>query len=177
MRSRSPRSRTGDPADRTFDTLIAGTAWHWTDPVAGAAKAALTLRPGGRLVLFRNAFRPAREVAEAFTAVYARVLPDSPIYRQAMAGPASYAGLVAEASDGLAQSGAFGEPEQWHFGWDRHYTREEWLDQVPTFGGHGRLPSAELDALLAGLGDAIDVMGGSFTMPCTALVLTSVRTS
>src|SRR5882762_1044532 len=29
-----------DPAGRTFDTVIAGTAWHWIDPVAGAAKAA-----------------------------------------------------------------------------------------------------------------------------------------
>ncbi|WP_031227219.1 class I SAM-dependent methyltransferase [Streptomyces roseochromogenus] len=166
-----------DPAGRIFDTLIAGTAWHWIDPVAGAAKAARTLRPGARLALFWNAFRPAREVAEAFGAVYARVLPDSPIYQRAMAGPQSSVGVLARASGGLAQSGAFGEPEQWHFDWDRHYTREEWLDQVPTFGGHGRLPSAELDALLAGLGDAIDAIGGSFTMHYTALVLTSVRTS
>ncbi|AKJ15363.1 hypothetical protein ABB07_36475 [Streptomyces incarnatus] len=31
------------------------------------------------------------------------------------------------------------------------------------------------DALLTGLGDAIDSMGGAFTMHCTALVLTGVR--
>ncbi|WP_369368472.1 class I SAM-dependent methyltransferase [Streptomyces sp. CG4] len=164
-----------DPAGRTFDTLIAGTAWHWIDPVAGAAKAARTLRPGGRLALFWNAFRPTRDVAEAFAAVYARVLPASPIYQRAMAGPESYAGMVARMSDGLARSGAFDAPEQWHFDWDRRYTRDAWLDQVPTFGGHGRLPPAELDALLAGLADAIDAMGGSFTMHYTALVLTSVR--
>ncbi len=24
-----------DPADRAFDALVAGTAWHWVDPVAG----------------------------------------------------------------------------------------------------------------------------------------------
>lgn len=37
------------PAGRQFDAVIAGTAWHWVDPVAGAAKAAQVLRPGGRL--------------------------------------------------------------------------------------------------------------------------------
>jgi SAM-dependent methyltransferase len=35
-----------DPADRTFDAVIAAQAWHWVDPVAGAAKAAAVLRPG-----------------------------------------------------------------------------------------------------------------------------------
>ncbi|MEU9476048.1 class I SAM-dependent methyltransferase [Streptomyces sp. NPDC048191] len=166
-----------DPAGRTFDMLIAGTAWHWVDPVAGAAKAARVLRPGGRLALFWNAFRPAPEVAGAFVAVYARVLPESPIHQRAMAGPESHAVVVARAADGLERTGAFGEPEQWHFDWDRRYTRDEWLDQVPTFGGHGRLPPARLEALLTGLGDAVDALGGAFTMHYTALAVTSVRVS
>ncbi|WP_244203421.1 class I SAM-dependent methyltransferase, partial [Streptomyces rhizosphaericus] len=38
-----------DPAGRHFDAVIAGQAWHWVDPVAGAAKAAQVLRPGARL--------------------------------------------------------------------------------------------------------------------------------
>ncbi|MGW2419518.1 class I SAM-dependent methyltransferase [Streptomyces sp. NPDC001709] len=166
-----------DPAGRTFDILIAGTAWHWIDPVAGAVKAAHTVRPDGRLALFWNAFRPAPEVAEAFGAVYARVLPDSPVYQRGMAGPQSYSVVIAPASDGLRQSGAFTEPEEWHFDWDRHYTRDAWLDQVPTFGGHGQLPPDELEAVLTGIGDAIDAMGGAFTMHYTTLVLTSVRVS
>src|SRR5215216_3551484 len=43
-----------DPAGRAFDAVIAGQTWHWIDPVAGAAKAAQVLRPGGRLALFWN---------------------------------------------------------------------------------------------------------------------------
>ncbi|MFI2200363.1 class I SAM-dependent methyltransferase [Streptomyces sp. NPDC020192] len=166
-----------DPAGRTFDVLIAGTAWHWVDPVAGAAAAARTLRPGGRPALFWNAFDPVPEVADAFGAVYARVLPDSPVYQRAMAGPASHASVLDRASDGLRRSGAFGGFEQWHIGWDRHYTREEWLDQVPTFGGHGQLPPGRLEALLDGIGDAVDSLGGAFTMHYTTLVLTCVRAS
>src|SRR5260370_22155542 len=36
-----------DPAGRQFDAVVAGTAWHWVDPVAGAAKAAQGPRAGG----------------------------------------------------------------------------------------------------------------------------------
>ena len=68
-----------DPAGRTFDAVVAGQAWHWVDPVAGAAKAAEVLRPGGRLAVFWNVFQPPPDLAEAFAAVYRRVLPDSPI--------------------------------------------------------------------------------------------------
>jgi hypothetical protein len=46
---------------------------------------------------------------------------------------------------------------------------------VPTSGGHSRLPPAELDALLDGIGAAVDSVGGSFTMHYTAVVVTAVR--
>src|ERR1700678_4236538 len=38
-----------DRGGRVFDAVVAGQAWHWVDPVAGAAQAARVLRPGGRL--------------------------------------------------------------------------------------------------------------------------------
>ncbi len=69
---------TWDPAGREFDAVIAGQAWHWVDPVAGAAKAAQALRPGGRLAVFWNVFQPPPDVGEAFAAVYRQVMPDSP---------------------------------------------------------------------------------------------------
>jgi hypothetical protein len=34
------------------------------------------------------------------------------------------------------EAGAFGDPEQWRYEWEWPYTRGEWLDQVPTFGGY-----------------------------------------
>jgi SAM-dependent methyltransferase len=43
-----------DPAGRAFDAVIAAQAWHWIDPVAGAARAAQALRPGGLLAVFWN---------------------------------------------------------------------------------------------------------------------------
>jgi len=164
-----------DPAGRTFDAVVAGTVWHWVDPVAGADRAARVLRPGGRLAVFWNAFQPSPEVAEAFSEVYARVLPGVPMDWRRLTGPDAYAGVCAPAADGIREAGAFDEPEEWRFDWERLYRRDEWLDQVPTFGGHHRLPAQELDTLLTGLGDAVDAMGGSFTMRYTAVALTAVH--
>jgi SAM-dependent methyltransferase len=165
-----------DPAGRRFDTVAAGQAWHWVDAAAGAAKAAQVLRPGGRLAVFWNAFQPPPDLGEAFAAVYRRVLPDAPVFRQAMPGLEVYSALFATAADGIRRAGAFGEPEQWRFDWGRSYTRDEWLDQLPTFGGHSRFPPAKLEELLAGIGAAIDAVGGAFTMGYAAVAVTAGRT-
>ena len=163
-----------DPAGREFDAVVAGQAWHWVDPVAGAAMAARVLRPGGRLAVFWNAAQPPPDMAEAFAAVYRRVLPDLPFNPWSMSAMDAYSAMYAKAADGMRQAGGFGEPEQWLFEWDHRYTRDAWLDQLPTFGGHGKLPPDQLDALLAGVGAAIDAVGGGFTMHYTTVVGTAV---
>jgi SAM-dependent methyltransferase len=124
-----------DPAGRDVDAVIAGTAWHWVDPVAGAAKAAQVLRPGGRFAPFHHVFQPPLEVAEALARAYRRAVPDSPfdVSAQLTRSPLdAYQPLFAAIADGVREAGGFGEPEQWRFDWERTYTRDEWLDQLPT---------------------------------------------
>jgi SAM-dependent methyltransferase len=165
-----------DPAGRTFDAVVAGQAWHWVDPLAGAAKAAQALRPGGRLAVFWNAFEPPADLNQAFAAVFARLVPGSPLARTGMPGGDGYAALCAKAADGMRQTGAFGEPEHWRFGWDRPYTRDEWLEFVPTAGGFSSHPQDTQRELLAGIGAAIDAAGGSFVMHYVTVVGTAART-
>ena len=126
--------------------------------------------------MFWNVFQPPPDVAEAFAAVYRRVLPDLPFNPWARSGSDAYSVLFTKAADGIREVGAFGDPEQWRFDWERSYTRDEWLDQLPTLGGHTQLPPAQLEELLAGVGAAIDAMGGSFTMRYTTVVVTAART-
>jgi SAM-dependent methyltransferase len=167
-----------DPAGRTFDAVTAAQAWHWVDPVAGAAKAAAVLRPGGRLAVFWNVFEPPGELREAFAAVFRRVLPGSPagaFWSRPALGPYRQ-GMGAKAADGMRQAGAFGEPEEWLSRWDRPYTRAEWLDLVPTTGGFTRMPAAARAEVLDGLGAAVDAAGGSFTMGYATLAVTAART-
>ncbi len=167
-----------DPAGRTFDAVVAGTAWHWVDPVAGAAKAAQVLRPGGRLAPFHHVFQTPPEVLEALAKVYRRVAPDSPVNlsgqltRSAMDG---YQPLFAKIADGIREVGGFGEPEQWLFEWERAYTRDEWLDQLPTSGTLTQLPPDKLAEVLDAVGAAIDALGGSFTVPYTTVVVSAAR--
>ena len=164
-----------NPADRNFDAVIAGMTWHWIDPVAGAAKAAEVLRPSGLLALFWNVHQPPPELADAFAEVYRRVLPDTPLAAMPRDPVAGYAQILDVASAGITATGAFTVPERLRFDWERSYTSEQWLDQVPTFGGHSTFPPQKLDQLLSGIAAAIDEIGGSFTMKYAALAITTRR--
>ncbi|MEV0197682.1 class I SAM-dependent methyltransferase [Nonomuraea sp. NPDC050691] len=162
-----------DAAGRTFDAVVAGQSWHWVDPLAGAAKAAQVLRPGGLLAVFAHAYDPPAPIAEAFAAALRRVVPDSPF----TTGPSHeiYRRMFATFTDGIRHATAFGEPEQWRFDWERHYTRDEWLDLLPTTGGLTRLPPDKLAEVLEAVGAAVDAAGGGFTMPYTTMAVTASR--
>lgn len=165
-----------NPAGRTFDALIAGMTWHWVDPAKGAAQAARVLRPGGRIALFWNAIQLPRPLAEAFAAVYARLLPDMPMYQHGLkAGRDVYAPLLTSTADALRATGAFEEAEQWRFNWRQAYTRAEWVDLAPTFGGHALLPKPTVAELMADIGAAVDEAGGAFVADYATVAVTAVR--
>lgn len=168
-----------EPHGRTFDAVVAGQAWHWVDPVAGAAKAAQVLRPRGRIALFWHVFQPPSEVTDALVEVCRRVLPESPVDLAAMPRQAldGYQKLFATAADGLRTVGGFSDPEQWRFDWTRAYDRDEWLDLLPTQGIFTQLPPDKLEAVLEGVGGAIDTLGGSVTMTYTTVAVTALRSS
>ncbi|MEU1980499.1 class I SAM-dependent methyltransferase [Nocardia sp. NPDC019395] len=170
---------TWDPAGRTFDAVVSGQAWHWVDPVAGAAKAVQVLRPGGRLAVFGHAFDAPAEVTGALAAAYERVAPDSPLARaaaQSRSALETYQAMFAAAADGMRRAGRFSEPEQWRFDWEQSYTRDQWLDHLATTGGLTRLTQDQLAVVLDSVGAAIDGIGGGFTMLYTTLAATATPT-
>ena len=171
---------TWESAGRAFNAVIAGTAWHWVDPVAGAAKAAQVLRPGGRLAPFHHVFQSPPEVMEALAKVYRRVVPDSPFNLSSQLTRSAldaYQPLFAKIADGIREVGGFSDPEQWRFDWEQSYTRDAWLDQMPTHGALTQLPSDKLAEVLEGVGAAIDAIGGSFTMHYATVAVTAARTN
>lgn len=169
-----------DAGGRLFDAVVAGQTWHWVEPVAGAAKAASLLRPGGLLALFWNADLPPADLTAAFGEVYRRVAPDSLVARRWVGVRStltldSISGLAHGPVEAVRHAGAFSAPEEWRFDWERRYTKDEWLDQVPSTGDHSKLPRPQLDELLAGIGEAIDAVGGEFVMPYTTVAVAAVR--
>ncbi|MFK4085320.1 class I SAM-dependent methyltransferase [Kribbella sp. NPDC020789] len=165
-----------EPAGRQYDAVIAAQSWHWVDPAAGAVKAAQVLRPSGRLAIFGHVFEPPAEVAEPFAEAYRRVAPDSPLSSQPARRPLEmYQAGYAKYAEAIRETAQFTDPEQWQFDWQRRYTRQEWLDLLPTTGGLTRLAPAPLAEILAAVGDAIDALGGTFTMHYTTLATTATH--
>jgi SAM-dependent methyltransferase len=165
-----------DPRGRSFDAVVAGQAWHWVDPVRGAAKAAQVLRPYGLLALYWHVFDPPSQVADSFDDALHRVAPDAPLWNRSTDNTASgnpafdlQQGNLQRAVDGIRTAGSFSEPEQWRFEWQRHYTRDEWLDHLPTTGTLTRLAPDQLATVLDAVGAAIDGIGGDFTMQYVTL--------
>ncbi|MET8846356.1 methyltransferase domain-containing protein [Amycolatopsis sp. NPDC004625] len=159
------------PAGRTFDAVVAGQAWHWVDPVAGPAKAARVLRPGGLLAVFAHVFQPPAAVAAAFAAACRRVLPGSPFAGESRPAADVYDVMFTAFADAIAEADGLGAPERRRFAWERTYTRDEWLDFLPTTGGLTRVPPAELADILAEVAAAVDELGGSFVLPYTTLAV------
>jgi SAM-dependent methyltransferase len=165
-----------EPAGRMFDAVIAAQSWHWVDPVAGAVKAAEVLRPGGRLAIFGHVYEPPAEVAEPFAAAFRRAVPDSPFNARPDQTPlAMYEAGYAKFADAIQETGAFEEPERWRFDWELQYTRDQWLELLPTTGGLTRLPRDKTAEILGAVGAAIDAIGGGFTMSYTTLATSAVR--
>lgn len=169
-----------EPAGRRFDVVVAGQAWHWVDPAAGAARAAQVLRPGGRLALFWNVFLPEPDVAAAFADVYRGLDTGLPFVPFTLEPTGPYEQMARATAAGLAgtpsgSTAAFGRVTRHDLLWRRTYSRDEWLDQVPTFGGHSRMPAGVQARVLEGIGAAVDARGGSFVMPYTTLLLLADR--
>jgi SAM-dependent methyltransferase len=165
------------PSGRTFDAVIAAQSWHWVDPVAGAAKAARVLRPRGRLAIFGHVYEPPTEVAEPFAAAYRRAAPDSPLNGQPARRPLDlYQAVYAKLADKVRETEQFTDFDQWRFDWEQSYTRDQWLDLLPTTGGLTQLRPDQLAEVLDAVGAAIDSLGGRFTMNYTTLAATAVRT-
>ena len=132
---------------------------------------------GGSLAVFSHVYEPPVEVAEPFAAAFRRAVPDSPF---ATMPPIRLRDAYQKGFQGVAeqirQTGRFLEPEHWQSDWERVYTRDEWLDLLPTTGGLTRLPPGALQQILQAVGTAIDLLGGRFTMPYTTLAVTASLT-
>jgi SAM-dependent methyltransferase len=163
-----------EAAGRTFDLVTCAQAWHWVDPVAGTEKAASVLGEGGRIALIWNEGVHDPEVASVIDAVYARHtgrrLDDYSVLLGHGATGQTDAGAAA-----IRAGGHFGEPAVSAFPWERTYTRDEWLDQLPTHSDHRSLPAERLAALLGAVGDAIDEAGGHIAVHYTAWLVSAAR--
>lgn len=136
------------------------------------------LRPGGLLAPFNHVFQAPPEVIDALDQACRRAAPGSPVNLQPLKQALdTFQATFDKIADGIRTAGGFSEPEQRRFDWERAYTRDEWLDQLPTHGHLSLLPLDKIATVLQQVGAAIDAIGGSFTMTYSTIAVTAVRTT
>lgn len=153
-----------DPAGRLFDLAVAAQSWHWIRPGHGAEVAASALRPGGRLGLLWNLGAHHPETQATLDEVYGRFAPSlaecsAPLGRVMREGRDDPGGVEA-----VAATGRFEAPELLTWEWEQPYSRDEWLDVIQTHSSHRLIPEAQRAALVEGLGEAIDRLGGGLRL-------------
>jgi len=151
-----------DPKGRVFDLVVSAQAWHWVDPVAGPAKAASVLVPGGRIGLFWNVAALPADLKAAMDAVYRQLAPGLDEYSVVLgnAGPDRYD----PGADSLRDSGRFTAVTIRPYTHDRTYTTESWTDHLLTHSDHAALDPAARARLLDAIAEQIDRAGGRFVV-------------
>ena len=144
-RSRWRRSRSWDPAGRTV-RRGGGRAGLALDRRRrrGRPRRRRCCGPSGCVALFWNVFaaairrraRPSRESTGVCSPG-----PLAAMWDRAGLGW-RYAALSDQGRQRHPSAADRSVPtSKWRYGWERSYSRDEWLDQMPTFGGYGQLPA------------------------------------
>jgi SAM-dependent methyltransferase len=161
-----------EPGERRFDLLTSGQAWHWVEPIAGAARAAQALRPGGRIGVFWNFGDPPAHVLERLSAVYGSLEPEMEKFSVVLGNRGD---RLQPAGTGIPRSEEFTELRTEVFGWSKTYRTAEWVDHISTHSDHQALGPERLQRLLEAVADAIGQLGGSFEIPYQTILLTARR--
>lgn len=162
-----------DAAERRFDLLTAGQAWHWVDPQRGAAKAVKVLRSGGRIGLFWNQAHPDISVRVALDAAYARHAPE--LATKSVLLGRRETSLYEAVAETLRQTGAFGPVTLHMYEHEIIYSSQQWLDLAATHSDHHTLPPEQLALLMADIRSEVDLAGGRVPVRYEAALVTGQR--
>lgn len=146
--------------DRRFDLITCGQAWHWVDPVRGAAKAARLLRPGGHLALFWNVGDFDAPVRNRVRDLYRSIAPSL----TGLLGAGAPVGHTVDRYRVPLRASGLGTQRAVVYEWRKAYTRSEWLDLLATHSDHATLPPDLFERVNGEVGELIDELGGTIAI-------------
>lgn len=160
-----------DDAGRRFDLVVSGQAWHWVDPIHGATKAASLLRRGGRLAPFWNFRRPfTGELRRRLDACYERHAPEIATPSGTGSGSRGHEEFDLHAGQ-LRASDRFSRIEVRRYPWATCYTTAQWCELIATHSDHRLLGPERLAALVGGVGEVLDDLGGQLDVTYETVVI------
>ncbi len=152
-----------------FDLAFAAQSFHWIDPVLRFSKTAQALKRGGTLAVFAN--RTARGTTPLdlrIRQVYAAHAPEIDTRWQAHNTRDYFLDMFAASMD-------FQPAQSREYEWQAEYRTADYLDLLQTHSDHRLLDRERLEAVLTGIGDAIDSHGGSLAVNYVAVLCWAQR--
>lgn len=155
---------------RTFDLITAGQSWHWMPQPEGSDKAFEVLQTGGHLAAFWNIGAPDERSRTGLDPVYQRLAP-------AILDDSLHAPSLEDKTEQVAPLllAGFAPVTVQTYNWSTQYSAAQWVDCIATHSDHAALPAAQRGALLAAVGETIELLGGSITIDFTTLLLLGAR--
>lgn len=140
---------------RTFDLVVAATAFHWLDPTIAYQKTAEALTSGGAIALFWNEHvysDASNGFFEAVQELYQQLVPelvkdDKPLARERE---------FPDKSGEIEQTGLFGEVIYRSYRWDATYDTATYLSLLNTYSGHRNLDNTKRVRFFHAIAELID---------------------
>lgn len=133
-------------AERRFDLVTFGDAWHWIDPAKGLAKVASILEPGGMLARFFKGYVLPPETYAKLEPIYRSIAPGLNVYGQWP--DVAWVDPVASSPDFVMR------PTK-EYASDEVFAASQWTGYLSTASDHRRLAPEVLAKLLDAVGEAL----------------------
>jgi SAM-dependent methyltransferase len=151
-------------APKTFDMVLAATAFHWIPYKVAYPRCARALKPSGSLALLWNfADTPETKFYRDLHRIYRRIvprtrlslLPELRIERQRKK---------------IVGSGLFGPVTVLRYPWQSEYTADRYVGLLKTMSDHAVLAPAVRGVLFRAIRKLINDNGGTFVRPIVAVL-------
>ncbi len=134
---------------RSFDLVMAATAWHWIDPNIRYQRAWEALRSGGHLafwsathVLPDDGDPFFDEIQDVYDEIGEGLGPDAPRPRP---------GRLPDSLEEIEHSGLFFNAVALQFDWEIRYSASAYIDLLNTFSGHIAMSPSQRKALYSAI--------------------------
>lgn len=149
-----------------FQAIYAAQSFHWIEETLRYKKTHELLEDQGTLALFWNSIKDDTEFSRAENEVWVKHFGEK--MRGSYSELFELEGLLE--LDSFRQSSYFKDVEYLQFPHEVEYTREQYLGLQGTYSDNAKMEAARREALFEDIGELIDGMGGTITVPYTAIL-------
>ena len=152
-----------NPGDERFDLVVSAQAFHWVRPEIGYRKAALLLKPSGKLALFWNLRRPFEaDLENEIGRIYQNYFTGQPWFSTASQ---SLKASILQRTASIEASGFFGQVSLKQYRWEKKYTRLEYLNLLGSYADHHIMEENKKKLLFSKIAELLDRRGGFIHVP------------